>query len=481
MITIKYGTAYSTVSSNSVQEERLVRYTLDNTLAVRVPGYFFTPAYLNGGWDGYDRLFKRKTGKFPTGLLARVLKIVRKMEADVEVIGFPEPWPGWEDLASVTLEGGFELRDYQVHVIKQILKFHRGIVKVATNGGKTEIWAGLMKILGSPPSIFYVPRQVILQQTVERFQERLGTRVGMVGAGVWDPNPDGVTVVLYHSLHKKLKTEKKWLNRCVAVAADECHMLSADGYRDCFDATGGDFRIGMSGTPFNRDKEVQRARLIGATGAVLADVSNTELIDRGISERPNILILTPKTRPEQKSMLKDADYRDAIQFNINRNKIIAILAKAFVRQGMQTLVMVARTNHGLAIQEWLPEGVLCTSATGNRKEVKERLQDGDVFSCICTSIFDTGLSVDHIQGMINAAEGSSEQTVLQRAGRTLRKKYDKNLWIVDFMDDFNNHTKNHSESRIRTYKSQAGFTMIPNWRDAPLSDQDRYELISLVK
>ena len=489
MVTIKYDTAYCKVSSESSSEERLVHDAIDNGLAIRVPGYFFTPAYQKGFWDGFERYFNRKTGRFPTGLLARVLRILRDIGVDdAHVVGFPESWPGWDEISEVSLNG-ITLRDYQTDCIKQILKYHRGIVKVATNGGKTEIWAGLMKVLGSPPSIFYVPRKEIFKQTVDRFEERLGHPVGMVGDGLWEPNPKGITVVMYHTMDKvlhskgpKMKETKKWLKSCYAVAADECHMLSADGYREAFDATGGDFRVGMSGTPFNKDKAVQRARLIGATGAVLADVTNKELIERGVSVKPNVLIVTPRTDPAKAKWIKHQDYRQVIHEHEYRNQAIATIARAFVRQGMQTMIMVSRTVHGIAIKEWLEEGVLVTSATGNRKEVRARLERGDVFACICTSIFDTGLSVDHIQGMINASEGSSEQTILQRLGRSVRrpKGYEKNLWFVDFNDVFNEYTKRHSRDRIDTYIRENAFNIVQDWRQGPFSDQDRYELLRLL-
>jgi superfamily II DNA or RNA helicase len=486
MITITYGTAYSTLTSNSISEERLVRQAVDNAWAIRVPGYFFTPAYKKGFWDGFEHFFSAKTGRFPTGLLARVLKTVKEMDPDgLEVVGFPESWPGWETVPPIVI-GDFVYRDYQMRTIRQILRYHRGIVKVATNGGKTDIWSGLLKVLGSPPSIFYVPRKEIFGQTVLRFEERLGHSVGRVGDGTWAPNVNGVTVAMYHTVHKRLKSKlhvkevKKWLNPIVAVGADECHMLSAEGYRGCFDATGGDFRVGMSGTPFNKDKEVQRARLIGATGAVLSDVTNEELIERGISEVPHILFVTPRVDPKELSALKNADYMSAVHYNTVRNRVIATFARAFVRAGMQTMIFVSRTKHGLEIKDWLPEGMLVTSETGNRKEARKMLEDGVVFPCICTAVFDTGLSVDHIQGMINAAEGQSDQIVLQRVGRTLRKKYDKNLWIVDFWDNYNKFTKKHSRARFETYESQKGFIMEANWRDAPLNDQEKYELIGLL-
>lgn len=482
MITITYGTAHSTLTSNSVSEERLVRQAVDNALAIRVPGYYFTPAYKKGYWDGFEHFFSAKTGKFPTGLLSRVMKVVREMEPeDIEVLGFPESWEGWESVKPIVI-GDFVYRDYQMATIRQILKYHRGIVKVATNGGKTDIWAGLLKVLGSPPSIWYVPRKEIFGQTIDRFEERLGHSVGRIGDGKFEPDLTGVTVSMYQTLHKRIKDKdvKKWLHAIAAVGADECHMLSADGYRDCFDETGGDFRVGMSGTPFNKDKVVQRARLIGATGAVISDVTNQELIDRGISEVPHILFVTPRVRPDQVAYLKGLDYMRAIHYNEIRNRVIALFARAFVRAGMQTMIFVNKTAHGEKIKEWLPEGMLVTSKTGNRVEARRMLERGDVFSCICTAVFDTGLSVDHIQGMINAAEGQSDQIVLQRVGRTLRKKYDKNLWIVDFMDNFNSFTKKHSQARVETYQSQKAFIMERNWRNAPLSDKDKYELLGLL-
>jgi superfamily II DNA or RNA helicase len=478
MVTITYGTAYCTLTTGDLHEQIILRMDLHREFTLKVPGAYFSPAYQRGFWDGCEHFFSYKDGTFRTGMLARVLGYLKKSEWEVEVKGFPEAWPGWDTIPPVTL-GDRVLYDHQMYTLRQILRYHRGIVKIATNGGKTDLWAAVVKVLQFPPSIFFIPRRAIFQQTVESFRERLEHDVGVIGEGKCEPNMEGVTVVMYHSLHKRIhdKTILRWMESCQAVAADECHMLSAQNYMECFEKTGGDFRVGMSGTPFNKDKEIDRAKLIGATGAVLADVSNTELIDKGISQRPNVLMVTPLVNDIS---LYKTDYRDAINRAEARHKVCAIFARAFVKKGMQTVIFVARTQHGLAIQEHIPEAVLATSATGNRREVMERLKRGDVFTCICTPIFDTGLSVDHIQGMINAAEGESEQTVLQRVGRTMRKKYEKNLWIVDFHDTFNKYTKSHSKSREAVYKSQEGFVQVENWRDAPLDSNDRYALLGLL-
>src|SRR5690606_24107788 len=122
---------------------------LDSEFAIKQPGYFFSPAFKKGYWDGRVRFLNKRNNTFPTGLLQNVL---RATESDFEIVDNRKPLeieiPPKIDLYEPEAEGGkITLRDYQYNAVKNALEKTRGIVNVATNGGKTEIASGIIKLL----------------------------------------------------------------------------------------------------------------------------------------------------------------------------------------------------------------------------------------------------------------------------------------------------------------------------------------------
>lgn len=185
---------------------------IDDELAVRQNGYFFSPSFKNGYWDGYIRFLDKKTNTFPTGLLSAVLKVVEDAEViderklrDIQI-------PNSIDLIEPDAPGGkITLRDYQLEAVTNGLRASRGIVNVATNGGKTEIASGIIKTLlpylaNEERILFVTHNKEIFHQSAERISKRLGLPVGKVGDGVWDVKQ--VTVVMIPTVSRHIKKPK---------------------------------------------------------------------------------------------------------------------------------------------------------------------------------------------------------------------------------------------------------------------------------
>lgn len=476
MLTIHYGHAHSQITGTDSTELHLADTLLSMNLTFEVPGFFFSPKYQNAIWDGRKSFYSTTTHKFLSGLLSIVLRILKSTEFEVVVEGYPEEHGKISALAFGPMRlfgddgNDIHLYDYQMHAVYKIMRYNRGVLRLATNSGKTEVMAAVAKAYNYPPMVCLVPRKEILRQTVDRLKSRLRVTIGMVGDGVWDPNPTGITAVMFQTLVKRYKTAavKRWLDQVQIVFADECHFLTDEQYQKALIAIPATTIIGMSGTPF-KDSRIDEYTVRGLCGPVLCTVGNKALVERGISAGSKVVFLEPKVPWLESKAMEHATWDTTLHTCQYRNKLIGNLGIGFVKCGMQTVIMVNRVKHGLEIQKHCPGAVFVSSQSSNRNKVKARLASGEVFCCICTSIFDTGLSVDHIQAFINAAGGNTMHTLLQRLGRLIRqnKTHDKDSYFVDFWDTFNKITRSHSRDRWEILSHENAFQMMEGPDDLP--------------
>lgn len=124
-----------------------VHHIMHERLGVRQDGYFFSPAYKSGRWDGIIDFYNKEDNSFHTGLAPQVENALGELQGqfgfpyaleDIRPTPFIEP----EDLPDTIQlygdEGGIPitLRDYQYDAVVQGIEHQVGIVEVATNGGK---------------------------------------------------------------------------------------------------------------------------------------------------------------------------------------------------------------------------------------------------------------------------------------------------------------------------------------------------------
>jgi len=414
----------------------------------RPSGFVFMKKYRNGTWDGYISLMGGYT-KFPTGLLSRVGEALKARDIDVEYVGISDNVTHYLDISEDMLNG-ITLRDYQIDAVNKLLNAKRGVAKMATNSGKTEVFAAIIKVL-KMKSVVVVHRKELLHQTATRLQERLGWEIGKIGDGIWEPKD--ITVAMVQTLSKRNFQFKD--NRVVIV--DECHHVSSDQMMDVLFRIPGDYRYGFSGTPLKYDV-LSDMKLIGATGDIIMDISNKYLMDAGYSAKPRVSVATIESISieDWEASYVDA-YNKCIVSNDERNKIISKIANSSTGT---TLILVERIEHGKILHKMIRGSVFVNGSLDSsyRQKVLKKMRKGGVY--IATPIFDEGIDVPSISSLIIACGGNSGNKLLQRLGRGLRKKaYDNVVKVYDFIDDTNIYLFRHSENRINTLIEE-GFEVV---------------------
>lgn len=438
---------YTTVVGNAKEVA-----AVHDILRARPEGYRHMPRYKQGVWDGYISLMSSHLS-FPSGLVPHVAFELQERGVDV-IVNVTYKLHDVQVMPNCL--NGVTLRDYQVNAANALLKATRGIAKMATNAGKTEVIAAIVIALFGR-AVVIVHRKELLHQTTERLQDRIGAKVNKIGDGHMELLHDSmdvqVTVCMIQTLANLPNYSPFKHNEILII--DECHHGSSAQMLKVLHNIPGGWRFGFSGTPLKHDK-LSDMQLMGITGEVVVDVNNAFLIGEGYSATPEVVLHT----------VYDEDgwnipYQDAVQMYVvdNHERNVVIASVANTSKGV-VLLLVDRIEHGKILQSMMPSSTFVTGAEDShtRLQVLERMRSGKQGIYIATTIFDEGVDVPAVDVVILAAGGKSQVKLLQRIGRGMRKKGGENIVTIhDFIDDTNKHLLDHSEARVKTYERE-GFT-----------------------
>lgn len=445
-------------------------------------GFMFAPAFKNKKWDGRKHLFNLRRKTMPAGLVSIVVEKLRKYSKAAKILIVDKreesvPCIGNKGFDLCGIDFGTGKYDYQLEAAKKMVAARRGILKVATNGGKTEIAIAVTKHL-AVPTLFLVERLELLHQTRERFAERLGIpldSIGIIGdkqfkIGEW------ITIATPESLIGRInrdETDPGWVDVKLweLVFADECHHAAGAIFYEVLFALTAYYRFGMSGTPLDRGDGAD-LKLIAQTGPVLYEVSNKLLVERGISVQPYVDLVRID---EPADIEAGASWQKANQLgvteNVHLNRIVVDRAIESVIDGKQVLVLVGNVlKHGDILTEMLQDAhpKLCQQFINGKEDMSVRkaavaaFKNGTIQCLIASTILDEGVDVPNIDVLILAVGGKSKIKLLQRSGRGLRSSEGKKqLLIVDFANFTHKYLLKHSLKRLQTYKAEDCFIIRP--------------------
>lgn len=448
-IVFKRGPIWTTLQFEKATYSAMVDYigAVRRVTSARPEGYKFIPSYKNKTWDGYIRLFKRN--QFPTGLLDVVMRAVYDVDmAECVVIDDNPGKPVDIDSLRPDMLVGVTLRSYQTMAAKVLMSHGRGVAKMATNSGKTEVIAAICKAVNDNVLVLTTKRD-LMYQTSERLSLRLGEQTGYIGDG--EHEPKRVTVAMIQTLHNHDNLQEEF--RSVdCIMFDECHHLASDTARDVMLGIPAPRRFGFSGTPLRYDA-LSDLILIGATGPVLVDISNADLIDAGVSSAPHVDMFVVE---------HDGGYRDDwnkcySKYVVGNDKRNAIVAREVMSaKADSTLILVDRLEHGRTLQSLLPNSIFAHGGLSNdeRRCVLDMLRNASGAIVIATPIFDEGVDVPSVDLLVIAGGGDAYIRLLQRVGRGMRYKESGKLRVIDFVDDTNKYLLSHSKHRAEVYERE---------------------------
>lgn len=217
--TLRIGPVYSKLTGAS----RPLLRRLSNTFAVKVDGYYFSPLYRQGVWDGCIRFFDARSGQILTGLVPRLSAILKADGVEFEhALEYHRPEPPTPVLSLGPYDLASPPYDYQADALRTALGAGRGVLELATNAGKTIIAAALLATLNRP-ALYVCGQRDLLWQTEKLFRELLGTeRIGVIGGG--KRSRGFITLALVPSL----------VRRGEFIAAEQFRDVEVLIYDECF-------------------------------------------------------------------------------------------------------------------------------------------------------------------------------------------------------------------------------------------------------
>lgn len=451
---------------------------LDNELSFTIQGAEFSKAfkgYTNERgeqitWDGKKHLLSGDL-RFPVGLLDRVINIYTKHKKPLEIedcrrnVSKPEPI---DILEKLKLQGKTP-RQYQLDAVDTAVKYNRGIVRMATGAGKTVCMALLTARLGKS-TIIYVIGKDLLYQIHDLFSSLFDEEIGFIGDGkceikrinivsVWsvgkvfgikDLTTDDDDSKEQEISKEKYRAIKEMLLNTQTHIIDECHLAACETIQTISHNVKAEYFYGFSASPWRDDNS---DLLIEAVlGHRIVDISAKYLIERGFLVNPIIRFLPVTPYQGKKSSHYKTIYKNYITMNNNRNNMVLKAATKMVEQGFKPLVLFKNKAHGKILFKLLSEHLKCGLLSGDNNQktrdmVKGQIENGEIDCIIASTIFDIGLDLPILSGLIIASGGKSSVRALQRVGRVIRLHKDKRKAVViDFCDQAP-YLRDHSETR----------------------------------
>lgn len=432
-------------------------------------------------WDGFKKLLT-PTLRFSTGLLTRVQEFYAEANKPLEVVdkrpakSIGTPRNILDNLKKIDKNP----YPYQLEILDVIDKNDRGIIKVATGGGKSLIAALIAAKLGKK-SIIYVIGKDLLYQFHEFFSQCFDEPIGLIGDGkceihdiniasVWtvgqaigmkkseilldsDDDEESLNKSKYTDIIKMMKATKLHI-------IDECHMSACETIQQIYKHSSAEHIYGLSGSPWRDDGADLLIESI--LGKYIVNIPASRLINEGYLAKAIIRFRVVPPYPVPLDRVYPSVYKRYVVENDVRNGLVLEGAKTLVKKGYQTLVLFSSLKHGRILYDLFKQHMKCAILDGsNSKEerdaVKKDLMNHKIDCVLASRIFDIGVDIPSLSGLVIACGGKSTVKALQRVGRVIRKYPGKNFAVVIEFVDQAPFLDTHSRTRYRIYTSEEGF------------------------
>lgn len=382
---------------------------------------------------------------------------------------------------------GFKIKDLpeENYYGFKLDKDHRYLLDdftVTHNSGKTFCISMITAKMGIKTVIYVIGIELLYQmkKTIERAFPNL--EVGMVGDG--HCNVKDITIctiwsaasafnqkvkisdsdLTKDSARKNKKMDKDKVRQMVRSAEmiiiDECQYAASSTvqflHRESVSAR---HRFLFSGTPWRDSGDDILIESVG--GPKFFDINASKLIREGWLVPPEIYFIdVPIMRGVGKNYHQV--YNNYIVNNKIRNTKIIEATKKLVDTGRKTLILVTKVDHGKILLDRLDSSLRAASLDGSNK-TSDRLnainamKSGELDVLIASKIFDQGIDIPELDGLVLAGSGKSSGRALQRIGRVIRKREGKEkAYVIDFWDNCK-YLREHSEARYKIYSTEPEF------------------------
>ncbi len=474
-ILIRVGNSFTQAEGGQLPIEKI-----DEVTSFPVFGHHFNLQYLDGKWDGRKHLFDRRNFTFPTGLLDRVLGVMRQ-----EGVGF-EIQDLREGAGSDVPEMG-DLPGALPHVreaVEACAAARRGVLELAPGSGKWDVVARMVERLDAE-TVLLVSGRESLARAVRELGDRLKEPVGQAGGDqvrlgrfmvMSTPvacSAFGIRLGKTHAGEDLIEDPLEVtpckrdlgikLRDVPVLFFDEVHTVPADTcYQIVMRCQSAEWRLGFSAAP--RRADGHDMLLEAAFGPFIHHTDISSLIENKLAVPGEIHFIQPQTYPPcERDRQPEEIFERAILANEARHDLVAAQARALAKQGRRVVVLAHDLDHAKTLQARLPKSLLL-EGRGDEEERRRAVAalESRKGSALVIAPVEGEYLLDfpNVNGVVLAAPGASETKALERVSRSLAPaEGKKNTRIVDFFDPVP-YLKEKSAKRMEMLQSQPALKVV---------------------
>lgn len=356
-----------------------------------------------------------------------------------------------------------EPRPYQTASIEKWKQAERcGVVVLPTGAGKTHVATIAIEICGRQ-TLIVVPTLDLMNQWYDLLTSTFNAEIGLIGGGFFETG--AITVTTYASAFRH---QERLGNQFGLVIFDECHHLPSEGYKYAAEFAIAPFRLGLSATP-ERDEFADNLlqEIVGEfvfrleaqelAGEYLADyiverievdLSDDEraaykrerLIYTDFKRRKNLpygqegwrMFLIHSAQSEEGRRAMKA-YRNQKKIALGTESKLRVLQDLLVRHKHDRVLVFTAENEMVyqISQDYLIPAITHETNVKERKFWLDAFNKGDVLALCTSKVLNEGVNIpDASVAIILSGSGSSREHI-QRLGRILRKKGDKQAILYE--------------------------------------------------
>ena len=363
------------------------------------------------------------------------------------------------------------LRDYQHNIVSTCLKVGRGVVVLATAGGKTLTIASLIQSVYEHDEklkcLIIVPDLMLVNQTYNDFKEY---RVGFSYSrwtGSHKLNLGSNIIIANTGILQSSKTDTSWIDHVDMLVIDEVHKLrKGNKINKVIKNVRTNHRFGLTGTMPESHEDCWN--IIGKMGPILYEKNSYQLRSEKYIAKAEALILkleykTPPRHLTRRPTDPGERYRKESEFLRNnqfRNDTLSTLVSNFSNNG---LLLVDYIEHGEILERHFKKNcpgkdvyfIRGDVAVEDRDAIKKLIEKSKNIICVAISkIFSTGISINNLHYIVFAGGGKAKIKILQSIGRGLRKHKDKKKVVIIDVSDQLYYGKKHMNKRLSIYKEE---------------------------
>jgi superfamily II DNA or RNA helicase len=246
----------------------------------------------------------------------------------------------------------------------------------------------------------------------------------------------------------------EWWARIGCLMVDEHHHQAAETYQDISElAVNAYWRWGFTGTNFRSDPG-ERIVLESALGRTVVSYSIPEMIAAGVLV-PGEVEFWPIEFERMRTITFARAYRQGVVESDIRNEAVVTATQQLLAEGRRVLVLVHEIAHGQRLQALLPGSSFVQGKDGDEVRRAVAMLDAGKIQCLIGSpVVGEGLDCPAADALVYAKGKKARVTHTQDTFRVLTARPGKRpARIIDFADQFNFHTIEHSVERLRNYRA----------------------------